>query len=340
MTSEHAEQLAFAEAAGNEPVETAAAAPSTTASAASATPETAGEDIVRGPLIRDITEEDFAEALELSKHVPIVLDMWAPWCGPCRQLGPVLEKTTKEFGGKIALGKVNVDENPSLSQAFQVQGIPAVFLLMGGHPAPLFTGAIPAATVKNVFEKILELAAKEGVTGRLVDDAAADGAGGASGVDGTDGASGTGAGAAKSALPEGLAEAAELAENGDFSGAVAAYESYLKENPGESATVDPLLAKARLGARVEKDGPMAGAEAVERGNKAPTTDVEAQLAAADAQLNSGDAPGALTRLLAVVAETAGEDRDKARARMVEYFAILGDDPIVAPMRGRLATLLY
>ncbi|WP_262360609.1 thioredoxin family protein [Mobiluncus holmesii] len=92
--------------------------------------------------MRDVTDETFSQLLELSKTVPFLLDMWAPWCAPCRQLGPILEKAVQQAGGRVALAKVNVDESPAIGQAFRVQSIPAVFLLMNGQPAPLFNGRL------------------------------------------------------------------------------------------------------------------------------------------------------------------------------------------------------
>lgn len=277
-----------------------------------------------GPLVREVTAADLQDILDLSRQVPVVLDMWAPWCAPCRQLGPILEQLVDEYEGKIALGKVNVDEQPELSEAFQVQSIPAVFLALGGKPAPLFTGALPAATLRDVFDKILELAAKEGITSRLAVAPVGD----------------PDPNPETPALPEALAQAAELVQNGRFGEAVKIYTEYLRENPAEESKVAPLLARARLGERVEENGAMAGVLAVERAKTAATGDIPVQLAAADAEFNSGDSVGALSRLLAVVAQTSGEDREAARARIVEYFEILGDDPIVAPMRARLSTLLY
>lgn len=285
------------------------------------------EVLLEGELVRDVTVADFPQLVELSKKVPIVLDMWAPWCAPCRQLGPVLEQLVQEYGGKIALAKVNIDEQPDLASAFRVQGIPAVFLLLGGHPAPLFTGALPARTVRAAFDKVLELAASQGVTGRL---RVHEGSGGQAATHENP----------EPELPEALIEAAKLVAAGDFAAAVQAYEEYVRENPEEESVVAPLLAKARLGERVEKGGTAAGVAAVERGNAAPTSDVPVQLAAADAEFNAGDSVGALSRLLAVVRMTSGDDREAARARMVEFFEILGDDPIVPAMRSRLATLLY
>lgn len=283
--------------------------------------------VLDGDLVRDATIAEFPQLVELSKQVPVVLDMWAPWCAPCRQLGPVLEQLVQEYAGKIALAKVNVDEQAELAQAFRVQSVPAVFLLLDGHPAPLFTGALPASTVRAAFDKVLELAASQGVAGRLrVHEAPAESLAPRE--------------TPESELPEALREAAKLVTAGEFAPAVKAYEEYVRENPEEETAVAPLLARARLGARVESDGTAAGVAAVERGNAAPTTDVPAQLAAADAELNAGNAVEALSRLLAVVRMTTGADREAARARMVEFFAILGDDPIVPAMRSRLATLLY
>lgn len=289
---------------------------------------------IPGPLVRDVTDDTFAQLLELSQTVPFILDMWAPWCGPCRQLGPVLEKAVAKAGGRVALAKVNIDENPAIGQAFRVQSIPAVFLLINGQPAPLFNGALPASAVQEVISKVIELAEQEGVTGRVQTDEA----GAAGAADGAAGAVGTPAPDAPPAVAEEIEAALKLQAKGEYDQAIETLENYLKANPGESSKVEPLLAKARLQARsavAEPAGDQAG-----QGAQAATGEIAAQLEAADAQMNAGDAAGAMSRLLGVVAETSGEDRDAARARLVEYFSILGDDPLVPAMRSKLATLLY
>lgn len=290
----------------------------------------AASQTIPGPVVRDVTDDTFAQLLELSRTVPFILDMWAPWCGPCRQLGPNLEKAVKKAGGRVALAKVNIDENPAIGQAFRVQSIPAVFLLMNGQPAPLFNGALPASAVQEVISKVIELAEKEGVTGRVQ----TDGAGEAGAADGA-GAAGATAPDAPPAVAEEIETALKLQAKGEYDQAIETLETYLKANPGESSQVEPLLAKIRLQARSAEAEP-----AGEPAGQGATGEIAAQLEAADAQMNAGDAAGALSRLLGVVAETSGEDRDAARARLVEYFAILGDDPLVPAMRSKLATLLY
>ena len=293
----------------------------------------AASQTIPGPVVRDVTDDTFAQLLELSRTVPFILDMWAPWCGPCRQLGPNLEKAVKKAGGRVALAKVNIDENPAIGQAFQVQSIPAVFLLMNGQRAPLFNGALPASTVQEVVSKVIELAEKEGVTGRVQ----TDGAGEAGAADGA-GAAGATAPDAPPAVAEEIETALKLQAKGEYDQAIETLETYLKANPGESSQVEPLLAKIRLQARSAEAEPTG--EPAGKGAQAAGGEVAAQLEAADAQMNAGDAAGAMSRLLGVVAETSGEDRDAARARLVEYFSILGDDPLVPAMRSKLATLLY
>lgn len=321
---------AGATAAGAGATATSTPVPTQAASTGNATaPSSTGETLIPGELVREVTEENFEAIMELSMQVPVVLDMWAPWCGPCRQLGPILEEAVAEAGGRIVLGKVNVDDSPAIGQAFRVQGIPAVFLLLGGRPAPLFTGAVPATAVKQAFDVVLAEAQKQGITGRVSGQEADSAARTAQ----TAGAAGA------EAEPTELQQAQAKAAAGDFDGALADLEHYLKANPTEAPQVEPLISQVRLQARSAQQGSESVA-GVEHGNAAALTDVPAQLAAADAQMNASDAAGALSRLLAVVSQTAGEDREAARERLVEYFQILGDDPIVAPMRQKLMTLLY
>ncbi len=104
----------------------------------------------------DVTDATFeSDVLVKSREVPVVVDLWAPWCGPCKQLTPILEKVIGASGGQVVLAKVNIDENPSIAQAFQVQSIPAVFALKDGQVVDSFLGAVPEATVQQMVDRLL-----------------------------------------------------------------------------------------------------------------------------------------------------------------------------------------
>jgi putative thioredoxin len=110
----------------------------------------------------DVTDATFeTEVMQRSNDVPVVVDLWAPWCGPCRTLGPIIEKVIDETDGKVALVKVNVDENPQISQAFGVQSIPLVVAVKDGQPVDGFLGAHPEDTVRQFVERLLPSAEEE-----------------------------------------------------------------------------------------------------------------------------------------------------------------------------------
>ena len=280
----------------------------------------AGADAPATPLVFDVTDATFGEVLELSRTVPVVVDLWAEWCGPCKQLSPILEKVVTELGGRVVLAKVDVDANPQLAQGFRAQSIPMVVALVAGQPVPLFTGVVPEQQVREVFAQLLQLAAQHGVTGTVP----------------------TGEGApdadepAEAPLPPLHAEAFAAIEEGDYPRAIAAYERALAENPRDTEAAAGL-GQVRLLNRVQgADLQQARAAAA-----AGPTDVEAQFLVADLDLAGGHVDDAFGRLLDLFAALPSEERAPVRARLLELFGIVGDDDArVLRARGRLASLLF
>ncbi|MCW3494309.1 tetratricopeptide repeat protein [Microbacterium sp. SSM24] len=274
-------------------------------------------------LVMDVTDETFPQVLELSRTVPVVIDLWAEWCGPCKQLSPVLERVVTELGGRLLLAKVDVDANPQLSQAFRAQSIPLVVALVAGQPVPLFTGAVPEQQVREVFAQLLQLAAQNGVTGTVT----------------ADGASETDAAAeapAEPPLPPLHAEAFDAIEAGDYPRAIAAYEKALAENPRD-AEARAGLGQVRLLDRVQGADLQAARDAA----AAAPTDIEAQFAVADLDLAGGHVEDAFARLLDLFAQLPSDDRAPVRERLLELFALVGDgDPHVIRARGSLSSLLF
>src|SRR3954471_10642500 len=130
---------------------------------AASTGATAGS---AGAAVIDVTEATFeTEVLNRSQQVPVLIDFWADWCGPCKQLSPVLERLAVEAAGAWILAKIDVDANQRLAAAFQVQSIPSVFAVIGGRPVPLFPGAVPAQQLRQVLDEVLRLAEENGLTG-------------------------------------------------------------------------------------------------------------------------------------------------------------------------------
>lgn len=269
-------------------------------------------------LVFDVTDATFGEVLELSRTVPVVIDLWAEWCGPCKQLSPVLEKVVTELGGRLVLAKVDVDANPQLAQGFRAQSIPMVLALVAGQPVPLFTGAVPEQQVREVFAQLLQLAAQHGVTGTVPVDGAAD------------------AVPEEPAVPPLHAEAFAAIEEGDYARAITAYEQALAENPRD-ADARAGLGQVRLLARVQH----ADLQAARAAAAAAPTDLDAQFLVADLDLVGGHVDDAFARLLDLFAGLAADDRAPVRERLLELFGLIGDDDArVIRARTRLASLLF
>ncbi|SDL04640.1 putative thioredoxin [Cryobacterium psychrotolerans] len=285
----------------------------------------AGGPVPVPSLVLEGTDANFGEVLELSMTVPVIVDLWAEWCGPCKQLTPVLEKLIAEFDGRIVLAKVDVDSNPQLSQAFAAQSIPTVAAVVGGQPVQLFSGAIPEAQVREVFERVLELAAQHGVTGTAQTPA---------GDDAPDEVAA--ALPAEPELPPHHREAFEAIERGDYDVAISEYSTALAKDPRDQMAVAGL-AQVRLLARLQGKS----IAEIRSAAAAGPDELDAQLLVADLDLSGGHVEDAFDRLLTLFPAQDAAGKNTIRERILELFQVVGlEDPRVPPTRSRLTALLY
>ena len=270
-----------------------------------------------GGSVVEVTEATFqAEVIDRSFQVPVLIDLWADWCQPCKQLSPILERLAAEAGGTWILVKIDVDANPRISQALQVQSIPTVFAAIGGQLVPGFQGALPEPQVREFVGALVKAASQAGLSGAV--------------ADATDEAT-----AAEVPVDPRFSEAEAALETGQFDLAAKRYQAILDAEPANTEAA-LALRQVRLLERLQDIDP----KLVARAETAPD-DVPAQLAAADYALSRSDVDGALGRLLGLVRRVSGEDRDAVRERLIEYFDLLGpDDPRVAPARRALANALF
>lgn len=271
-------------------------------------------------VVVDATDETFGQILEISRTVPVVVDLWAEWCGPCKQLSPIIEKVTRELGGRVLLAKVDVDANPQLAQSFRAQSIPMVVALIAGQPVPMFTGAVPEQQVRDVFAQLLQVAAQNGVTGSLAVDADAEAP----------------AAPEEPELPPLHAEAYAAIEAGDYATAIRAYEKALAENPRDEEALAGL-GQVRLLDRVQGLDLQAARAAAADG----PLDIQAQFDVADLDLAGGHVDDAFGRLLDLFAQLPSDQRTPVRERLIELFGLIGaGDPRVVSARNRLSSLLF
>lgn len=286
-------------------------------------------------LVKDVDETTFmAEVVDKSMTIPVIVDFWAPWCGPCRQLGPALEAAVEAAKGKVVMVKVNVDENQMIAGQMRVQSIPTVYAFWQGQPVDGFQGALPASQLKTFVDKLAALAGDGGLA-----DAVA---------------------AAEEMLTEGAAvDAAETfaailgedAENAEaYGGLIRAHlalgnleqaEQFLAAVPAKIATAAPVeaaRAQIALAKQAAKAGPL---DALKAKVEADPADHQARFDYATALHAAGDVEAAVEQLLELFRRDREWNEGAAKTQLFTIFdALKPTDPIAVKGRRRLSSMIF
>ena len=290
-------------------------------------------------LVKDSDQQRFAkDVLEASRTRPVIVDFWAPWCGPCKTLGPIIEKAVKNAKGAVQLVKVNIDENKMLAQQLRIQSIPAVYAFFQGRPVDGFMGALPESQVKQFIDRLVQAT------------------GGTSGAD---------------QLAELLEHAKAALDSGDVALAARVYGELLQQEPenpsaiagmakcymksGDATRAKSLLAKLppaianhaeiaavrsaiELAEQAEQAGPVAELEAKVAANP---KDHQARLDLATALYAADNRQAAVDHLLESIRIDRKWNEEAARKQLLKYFEALGfSDPISVDGRKRLSSILF
>ena len=289
-----------------------------------------------GQYVKDVTEADFmAEVVERSMEVPVIVDFWAPWCGPCKTLGPLLEAEVAKAKGRVVMAKVNVDENQMIAGQLRVQSIPTVFAFYKGQPVDAFQGALPQSELKKFIDKLTALSGDDGGLGEALE-------------------------AAEAMLAEGAFDDAaetfeaitgEETENAEAwggwirallaAGKLDAAATTLEAVPAviaNAAPVDVARAQLQLARQAESAGPL---DDLRARVEAEPTDQQARFDYATALHAGGQVEEAVDQLL----ESFRRDREwndgAAKAQLITIFdAMKPNDPIGQKGRRRLSSLIF
>lgn len=261
----------------------------------------------------EVTEQALQELAQRSLSAPVLLVFVSAASPASNDLAARLAQVTADAGGDIAVGVCDVDAQPAIAQALQINAVPSVVALLGGRPAPMFQGSADDEQLRGVVQQLLQVAREAGLP-----------------------VSAEAPEPAEATLPPLHQEAYDAIERDDLPAAIAAYEKALKENPRDSEA-KAGLAQVRLMARTHDADP----QAVRAAAAASALDVPAQLAVADLDVLGGAIDDAFGRLLDAVRATSGDERNAIRERLVELFDVVGaDDPRVVTARRALAAALY
>ncbi len=290
----------------------------------------AGDD-----LIKEISEATFMEdVIEASKEVPVIVDFWAPWCGPCKTLGPALEAAVTAAGGKVKMVKINVDENQQVSAQLRIQSIPTVYAFHDGQPVDGFQGALPQSQVNEFVGKMASLASEGplaaalGAAAEMLETGALDDAAQtyAAIIEEDDKLAAAYAGLAEVKIAQGALDDAEAVLNGapaEISGA---------------AEIEAAHAKIALARQAESAGPI---DELRAKVAAAPADNAARFDLAQALHAAGDVEGAVDTLLELVKRDASWNDGAAKTQLFTIFdALAANDPVALNGRRKLSSLLF
>jgi putative thioredoxin len=271
-------------------------------------------------LVVEGTDASIRDVIAASAQYPVVMVLWSPRLQQSADFVATFTSVTQRYAGRFQLVTVDVDANPTILQAFQVQAVPVSFAFVAGQPVPLFEGVQPEEQVTAIVDQVLALAAQHGVTGTVA----------------AEGAEPTAAAAAEEPpLPPLHQKAFDAIEADDLDGAADAFRQALNENPADA---EAKLGLAQVGLMQRTQGadlPSARAAAA-----AAPTDVDAQILVADLDLLGGHVEDAFLRLVDTVRVTADADRNKAREHLVELFEVIGvsDERVVRARKSLMSAL--
>ncbi len=298
----------------------------------------AGNDAPQGPLVKEISEATFVEdVIEASKEVPVIVDFWAPWCGPCKTLGPALEAAVEAAGGAVRMVKVNVDENQQIAGQLRVQSIPTVYAFKDGQPVDGFQGALPPSEVQAFVDKTAALGGGDGggpmaealaaAEEMLENGAAADAAQTFAAILEADGSS--------AAAYAGLARAHLALDDVDQA------EAVLNGAPAELADaqeIEAVHAQITLARQAAEAGPLDDLRAKVEAN---ADDHQARFDLAVALNASGDAQSAVDELLELFRRDREWNEGAAKTQLFTIFdALDAKDPIVLNGRRKLSSIIF
>lgn len=290
--------------------------------------------------IFDVSTQDFeTRVMAASMEKPVIVDFWAPWCGPCKQLMPVLEKVVNAAGGEVLLAKVNLDENQELAQALRVQSVPMVFAFFGGRPVDAFQGMVPESQVQAFVDKLVQAA--RGAKPDAIDiPEALKTAGEALAVQDLQTAQGIYA----SVLQQDEKNAAAYA--GMLRVFIAAGQieqaQALSEQVPEEVAKDPAFNEAKTALELAANPPdLSALEKLQKKAADNPQDIEAKCALAEVQFGAGHKEEAIDTLLAAIEQDKEWNEQEARKNLLRFFEALGNaDPLTVQGRKKLSSLLF